>query len=150
MYYSATLFATIGFDQPTAVGLIVSGTNFIFTLVALKWIDKIGRRKIMVWSSPGMIFGLVLASIAFHCESNRFHLATNRLTSIHFSVLTIQTSGDLVQGEEYPKSWSAIVLLAMIIYVASYATGLGNVPWQQGELFGLEGKLPILVWLAWI
>ena len=26
----------------------------------------------------------------------------------------------------------------MIIYVASYATGLGNVPWQQGELFALE------------
>lgn len=28
----------------------------------------------------------------------------------------------------------------MIFYVASYATGLGNVPWQQGELFGLEGQ----------
>ena len=27
----------------------------------------------------------------------------------------------------------------MIVFVASYATGLGNVPWQQGELFGLEG-----------
>ena len=26
----------------------------------------------------------------------------------------------------------------MIVFVASYATGLGNVPWQQGELFGLE------------
>ena len=26
----------------------------------------------------------------------------------------------------------------MIVYVASYATGLGNVPWQQGELFALE------------
>lgn len=26
----------------------------------------------------------------------------------------------------------------MIVFVASYATGLGNVPWQQGELFPLE------------
>jgi len=26
----------------------------------------------------------------------------------------------------------------MIIYVASYAIGLGNVPWQQGELFSLD------------
>lgn len=26
----------------------------------------------------------------------------------------------------------------MIIFVASYATGLGNVPWQQGELFSLD------------
>lgn len=63
----ATLFKEIGFNQPTAVGLIISGTNFLFTLFALKYIDIIGRRRIMVWSSPGMIVGLTLASIAFHC-----------------------------------------------------------------------------------
>ncbi|KAF5367764.1 hypothetical protein D9758_009840 [Tetrapyrgos nigripes] len=119
MYYSATIFKQIGFDQPTAVGLIVSGTNFIFTLIALKWIDQIGRRRIMVWSAPGMVFGLVLAAIAFH-------------------YLTRKTSGFLVDNTSYPHSWSAIVLLSMIIYVASYATGLGNVPWQQGEFFSLE------------
>lgn len=68
MYYSSTLFEQIGFDQPTAVGLIVSGTNFLFTLFALKYIDIIGRRKIMLWSAPGMIFGLTLAAIAFYCK----------------------------------------------------------------------------------
>ncbi|TBU44093.1 general substrate transporter [Dichomitus squalens] len=119
MYYSATLFKEIGFDQPTAVGLIISGTNFIFTLFALQYIDIIGRRRIMVWTAPGMIIGLVLASVAFH-------------------FLTRKTGGALVDGTPYSHTWSAIVLLAMIFYVASYATGLGNVPWQQGELFGLE------------
>ncbi|KAF9813399.1 hypothetical protein IEO21_05633 [Rhodonia placenta] len=115
----ATLFKEIGFNQPTAVGLIISGTNFLFTLFALKYIDIIGRRRIMVWSSPGMIVGLTLASIAFH-------------------YMTMKTGGNLVDGADYSRTWSAIVLLAMIFYVASYATGLGNVPWQQGELFGLE------------
>ncbi|OAX36319.1 general substrate transporter [Rhizopogon vinicolor AM-OR11-026] len=119
MYYSASLFQEIGFNQPTAVGLIVSGTNFIFTLVALKYIDIVGRRRIMVFSAPGMVFGLTLASIAFH-------------------YMTLHTGGELVTGATYSTTWSAIVLLSMIIFVASYATGLGNVPWQQGELFGLE------------
>ncbi|KAF8153323.1 general substrate transporter [Crassisporium funariophilum] len=119
MYYSATLFKEIGFDQPTAVGLIISGTNFIFTLVALKWIDIIGRRRIMICSAPGMVVGLTLASISFF-------------------YMTKKTGGDLVNGTEYSTAWSAIVLLSMIVFVASYATGLGNVPWQQGELFGLE------------
>ncbi|KAJ3823509.1 general substrate transporter [Lentinula raphanica] len=119
MYYSATLFQEIGFNQPTAVSLIVSGTNFIFTLVALKWIDQIGRRRIMLWSAPGMIFGLVLASIAFH-------------------YMTRKTGGLLVENTAYPASWADIVLLSMIFYVASYATGIGNVPWQQGEFFRLE------------
>ncbi|KAH7908541.1 general substrate transporter [Hygrophoropsis aurantiaca] len=119
MYYSASLFQEIGFNQPTAVGLIISGTNFIFTLFALKYIDLIGRRKIMIYSAPGMVFGLTLASIAFH-------------------YMTEDTGGTLVAGSHYARSWSAVVLLSMIIFVASYATGLGNVPWQQGELFGLE------------
>ena len=75
MYYSATLFAEIGFNQPTAVGLIISGTNFLFTLIALKWIDSIGRRRIMLISAPGMIVGLVLASVAFHCTHCTFPLS---------------------------------------------------------------------------
>lgn len=119
MYYSATLFKQIGFDQPTAVGLIVSGTNFIFTLFALKYIDIIGRRRIMLISAPGMVFGLTLASIAFH-------------------YLTKKTGGILVDGTKYDHSWSGVVLFAMITYVAFYAMGLGNIPWQQGEFFSLE------------
>ncbi|PAV17927.1 general substrate transporter [Pyrrhoderma noxium] len=119
MYYSATLFKSIGFNQPTAVGLIVAGTNFLFTLVALKYIDIIGRRKIILISASGMIIGLVLASVSFH-------------------FLTTSTGNILVDGSSYPKSWSGVVLASMIIFVASYATGLGNVPWQQGELFSLE------------
>lgn len=119
MYYSASLFQEIGFNQPTAVGLIISGTNFLFTLFALKYIDVVGRRRIMVFSAPGMVFGLALASIAFH-------------------YMTIHTGGNLATGVQYPQGWASIVLLSMIIFVASYATGLGNVPWQQGELFSLD------------
>ncbi|KIO28243.1 hypothetical protein M407DRAFT_22575 [Tulasnella calospora MUT 4182] len=89
MYYSATLFKSIGFSKPTTVGLIISGTNFVFTLFALNF-------------------------------------------------LTRKTNGVFVDGTEYPKSWSIMVLFSMVFYVGSYATGLGNVPWQQGELFALE------------
>ncbi|KIJ25725.1 hypothetical protein M422DRAFT_785451 [Sphaerobolus stellatus SS14] len=92
---------------------------FLFTLVALKYIDIIGRRKIMVWTLPGMIFGLTLAAISFH-------------------FLTLRTNNRLVDGTKYPDSWSVLPLFSMIIFVASYATSLGNVPWQQGELFSLE------------
>lgn len=150
MYYSATLFKEIGFDKPVAVGLIVSGTNFLFTLFALKYIDIIGRRKIMIFSAPGMVFGLVLASIAFHCQFSFplwLHVAILTDSEL-YSVLTMKTDNQLVDGTVYPKSWSAIVLLAMIFYVASYATGLGNVPWQQGEMFSLEGSPPFLPFVS--
>lgn len=74
----------------------------------------------MLFTAPGMVFSLTLASVSFH-------------------YLTRKTHSTLVDGTKYPTSWSAIVLLSMILYVASYASGLGNIPWQQGELFALEG-----------
>jgi MFS transporter, SP family, solute carrier family 2 (myo-inositol transporter), member 13 len=131
MYYSATLFKEIGFNQPTAVGLIVSGTNFIFTLVALKYIDIVGRRKIMVISAPGMIFGLTLASIAFHCTlflCCKGAILSNKNCHLNLKIsdLTKDTGGNLVDGTHYSTAWSAIVLLSMIIFVASYATGQLN------------------------
>ncbi len=52
--------------------------------------------------------------------------------------MTLTTGNILIEGASYSRAWSAIVLLSMIIFVASYATGLGNVPWQQGEFFPLE------------
>lgn len=61
----------------------------------------------------------------------------------------MKTNGDLIDGTKYPTSWSAIVLLSMIFYVASYATGLGNVPWQQGELFSLDGGSVALCSIHW-
>lgn len=53
-------------------------------------------------------------------------------------VLTIKTDGLLREGSDYSKKWSSLVLVWMITYTASYATGLGNIPWLQGELFRLE------------
>lgn len=142
MYYSATLFKEVGFDHPTAVGLIVSGTNFIFTLFALKYIDIIGRRKIMIISAPGMIFGLTLASIAFHCKSL---FTRNVFFGLHVTVLQVltkKTGGTLIDGTSYSTTWSTIVLLSMIIFVASYAMGLGDVAFVSlpYEMLILKGK----------
>lgn len=32
MYFSATIFKSVGFENPTAVSLIVAGTNFVMTV----------------------------------------------------------------------------------------------------------------------
>lgn len=97
-----------------------------------------------------MVVGLVLASVAFYCETRfpAFFFFVNSsygLRPARQIVLTRKTGGDLLEGAHYSSAWSAIVLLSMILFVASYATGLGNVPWQQGELFGLEGASLVLL-----
>jgi SP family myo-inositol transporter-like MFS transporter 13 len=115
MYFSATIFSLIGFRSPIGTSLAIALTNFFFTLLAFTWIDRLGRRAILLRTIPLMALGLLLCSIAF-----LFVPITTNSPQAHSNV------------------WSVVLLLSMILYVASYASGLGCVPWQQSELFPLR------------
>ncbi|RFU30441.1 hypothetical protein B7463_g5913, partial [Scytalidium lignicola] len=118
MYYSATLFDIVGFTNPIAVGTVVAGTNWIFTVLSLQFIDRIGRRRILLWTMWGMPVCLVVAAIAFHWVP--INNKTLELTS-------------------HEVGWPAIlVLVSMILFVAFYALGLGCVPWQANEFLPME------------
>jgi MFS family permease len=119
VYYSATIFAYAGFDNATATGLVVSGTNWFFTIVAMFILDRVGKRRILLCTYPGMIVGLALASVAFW-------------------KMTEETGHRLVEGSVYPTQWTNMMLGMMIVFIAFYATGSGNITWTVGELFPLE------------
>ena len=116
MYFSSTIFKAIGFNNSTAVSLIVAGTNFVFTVVAFFIIDKVGRRKMLLISLPFMIAFLVMNAIGFHFINIKFN-----------------DNDAIVNGNIHP--WGDVIIVMMIGFVASYAVGIGNVPWQQSEMF---------------
>ena len=66
MYFSATIFSLVGFRSPTLTSLSIALTNFLFTLVAFHYIDRIGRRRILLLSLPVMILGLAMCAVAFN------------------------------------------------------------------------------------
>jgi SP family myo-inositol transporter-like MFS transporter 13 len=117
MYYSATLFAMVGFGNPVAIGLLVAGTNFLFTVVALRFIDR-RRRRMLVASMWGLPVGLTLAAVAFR--------------RIPIDPSTLQLSA------RAPRWAEILVLISIILYVSFYAFALGNVPWQANELLAME------------
>ncbi|EKG21603.1 Sugar/inositol transporter [Macrophomina phaseolina MS6] len=118
MYYSSTLFAIVGFDNPVAVGTTVACVNLIFTVLSIFLIDRVGRRRILLYTMWLMPICLVGAAIAFHW------------IPIDRSTLTVTT--DKVGPP------AIIVLVCMILFVASYAAGLGCVPWQANEFLPME------------
>ncbi|GAA5857526.1 hypothetical protein JCM8547_009321 [Rhodosporidiobolus lusitaniae] len=120
MYYAPTLFESVGFDNSLVIGMVISIVNLFFTVVALFIIDKVGRRRMACCTVPGMAAALIVAAIAFH-------------------YLTLQTGGKLPDdGAGLNQNYAPLVLTAMLVYVAFYATGIGNIPWQQGELFEMD------------
>ncbi|KAF4431185.1 Myo-inositol transporter 2 [Colletotrichum fructicola] len=118
MYYSSTLFQIVGFSNPIAVGTVVAGTNWIFTVLSIFLIDRVGRRRLLLWTMWGMPVCLAIAAIAFHwipLDLNTLELKTQEV------------------------GWPAIlVLVSMIMFVAFYAAGLGCVPWQANEFLPME------------
>lgn len=118
MYFSTTIFETIGFENATAVSIVVAGTNFVFTLVALCIIDIVGRRRILLCAIPGMCVALVVCAIAFHFLGVTFGESNEIL------VLTTGISG-----------WGIVVIIGMVLFVACYAIGIGNSAWTGVELF---------------
>ena len=64
MYYAPRIFEMSGiaedsaFLQAASVGFV----NMIFTVIAMTQIDRIGRKKLMLWGTIGMIFSLVVSA----------------------------------------------------------------------------------------
>ncbi|KKY14545.1 putative mfs myo-inositol [Diplodia seriata] len=144
MYFSATIFALVGFRSPTLTSLAIALTNFLFTLVAFHSIDRVGRRRILLLSVPVMVLGLGLCSVAFGFldlgDGGGGEESAAGAGAVVARVVRRVVEGDGGGGAGAPggSPWAVAILLAMVIYVASYAVGMGNVPWQQSELFPLS------------
>jgi len=114
MYFSATIFQILGFSNPTLTSLSVALTNFAMTCVALLLIDRVGRRRILIWSIPLMSVGLFCCSIGFS-----------------FITLPQDNNPTTEKASNKQRLAPSFVLASIMLYVAAYALGLGNVPWSE-------------------
>lgn len=119
MYYSATIFSYVGFDNPARTGLIVSGANCFFTACSLVLLTRVGKRTVLLCGYPIMILGLALAATAF-------------------GLMTKDTGGQLKPGYEYESQWVNVrVFLALARRCADLSLAMsiadaghdGPLPW---------------------
>lgn len=67
-YYSPTILKMAGVvDNHIAIGLgaVIAFGNFIFTLIGLYFVEKAGRRKLVLASLAGVILSLAVLGVAF-------------------------------------------------------------------------------------
>ena len=160
-YYLPTIFAQAGggtnaaFKQAVLVGLV----NLAMTFVAIRFVDRLGRKPLLLIGVTGMAVSLLTCSWAFHA-------ANYQLTEKSFVVLQeSKLPGDLVTdlknserrafatdkefiadletrlGADRLKPYhdslvtaglnirASLVLMAIIGFVASFAISLGPVMW---------------------
>ncbi|KAF4622204.1 hypothetical protein D9613_009628 [Agrocybe pediades] len=73
-YYLNKVLDAIGITSPT-VQLLINGVlqiyNFVICVFGSLWCDKIGRRKLFLWSTGGMLITWVMETVCFALYSER-------------------------------------------------------------------------------
>ncbi|MEI6621066.1 MAG: sugar porter family MFS transporter [Actinomycetes bacterium] len=123
-YYSNLIWASVGFPASKAffTSTIISAVNVIFTFVAIAFIDRLGRKKLLMIGSVGMFFTLGLLSILFIAAPKVVAGPGVDSTTVGNPILS-STNG-----------WIAVVSLN--VYVAFFAATWGPILWVMlGEMF---------------
>lgn len=70
IYYAPRIFEMTGLEKESSLlsSVGIGAVNFIFTLLALNFIDRFGRRTLMLIGSVGLILTLGLVSRAFYLD----------------------------------------------------------------------------------
>lgn len=111
IYYADKIFDAAGFtsvaDQTMATTWAVGGVNVLATLIAVAFVDKLGRKPLLLTGLVGMGLSLTVVGIAF------------------------QSLGDVQHGgsDQVASDAGLITLVALVVYIASFAFSMGPVVW---------------------
>jgi SP family galactose:H+ symporter-like MFS transporter len=111
IYYADKIFAAAGFASPVSQSLAtlwaIGAVNVVATFGAVAWVDRFGRRPLLLAGATGMGVSLIVVGIMFE-----------ELGKVSTSHPSDGTSGEGV-----------VTLVALIVFIASFAFSLGPVVW---------------------
>jgi MFS transporter, SP family, galactose:H+ symporter len=109
IYYANQIFASAGFateaSRATVTTWAIGGVNVLATLIAVAFIDQVGRRKLLLAGLVGMGASLIVAGAAF------------------------QFIGAAGQGAAGPSIAGIVTVVALVVFITSFAFSLGPVVW---------------------
>ncbi|NCO64144.1 MAG: sugar porter family MFS transporter [Flavobacteriales bacterium] len=163
-YYAPTIFEQAGgsTDASFLQAIVVGLTNLVFTLVAIRLIDKLGRKPLLIIGTATMAIALSMATIAFNnatysIKDKTIDKVTNTEIKTVLTALTGESFGSqkelfaklkpLLSEEQmfqfkrnevknFISINATLVLVAILLYVAAFAISLGPVMWTLlSEIF---------------
>lgn len=87
MYYSPTIVQLAGFTSnqtALALSLVTSGLNALGSIVSIYFIDRTGRKKLLIISLCGVVLSLGVLSAVFH-ETTSHSPSISRQETAHFA-----------------------------------------------------------------
>ena len=156
-YYAPTIFEQAGgsTDSSFLQAIVVGNTNLVFTFVAIWLIDKLGRKPLLLIGTTCMTIALLMATFAFNNATYNFN--ENTISKINDKEIKVALTD--LKGQSFDSQTAlfeevqtklndeqflgfkrneitglininaTLVLIAILLYVASFAISLGPVMW---------------------
>lgn len=107
MYYATDIFRAAGFSTDAAIGqtVIIGITNLTFTLLAKSLIDRIGRKKLLLFGTAGMsVFLALLALSYFGTSFSTWLLLFSLVGYVAFFASSMGAVSWVLLGEMFPNT----------------------------------------------
>ncbi len=119
IYYADQIFAAAGFitqaSQTTVTTWAIGAVNVLATLIAIAYIDRVGRRKLLLTGLVGMAASLVIVGIAFQF------------------IKAVPAGAAAASG---PTAAGLVTLCALMCFIICFAFSMGPVVWTViNEIF---------------
>ena len=166
-FYAPMIFeqSGIGTDASFVQAILVGLTNLVFTIVAILFIDRFGRKPLLTYGVAGIAIAMFLLAYGFSTAT--YNLSSEKLAEVSseidltkLSLLSDQTFTDDVSfksalkealGETEAQKYESelitaaismdptLILVGILGFVASFAFSIGPVMWVLfSELFPLK------------
>ena len=123
VYYSPEAFKIAGMASKSAIigGTVAMGfTKCIFILVAVIYLDRLGRRPLLLMSAAGITVSLACIALAF-------------------SFIETKGQTEMVSGGSSMPPLAVFIVFCVCCYVASFSIGMGPICWVlTTEIFPLR------------
>ncbi|MGB5361778.1 MAG: sugar porter family MFS transporter [Aureibaculum sp.] len=163
-YYAPTIFEQAGgsTDSSFLQAIVVGLTNLVFTFVAIWLIDKLGRKPLLLIGTTFMTVALLMATFAFNNATYDFNeISLAKVSDQEVKIALADLDGNSYNGQgdlfeavkerlnedqflvfkrneitNFININATLVLIAILLYVASFAISLGPVMWTlMSEIF---------------
>jgi sugar porter (SP) family MFS transporter len=124
MYYAPEIFKQLGSGTDTALlqTISIGGVNLIFTLVALRMVDRLGRKPIMITGASGMGLSLVGFGLAAYNNIHEAWVLVFVLGFIAFFAMSLGPVVWLIIAEVFPTRirGRGMAISSLLLWGANY------------------------------
>ncbi|RVU00029.1 MFS transporter [Mucilaginibacter limnophilus] len=163
IYYAPKIFESAGSTTDAALMLtvIIGFINTVFTFVAISFIDKLGRKTLLLWGVAGMLFSLIGTAYCFLTGAGAIYLMAFIFIYIASFAASLGPIPWVIMSEIFPTktrgiamSFATTVLWLGVVLITQFTPILlDNTTWGGTDAkaaaftFILFGVNAVILWL---